>query len=69
MRIRFSGLIWRTNGILPYLPAPGSFKRMLDGGLFTTAWPESRRPGGGDAVEVGGIRGSPRASRRSLLFT
>ncbi len=31
MRIRFSGLIGRTNGILPYLAAPVSFKRLLDG--------------------------------------
>src|SRR6266540_4044532 len=61
-------LIWCTSGILPYLSAPVSFKRLLDGGPFTTAWPESRRPGGGDAVGVEGIRGSPRASRRSLLF-
>src|SRR6266540_4551668 len=62
-------LCWRTNGILPYSSAPASFKRLLDGGPFTTAWLESRHPGGGDAVGVEGIRGSPRASRRSLLFT
>src|SRR6266545_2868226 len=52
-------LIWCTSGILPYLSAPVSFKRLLDGGPFTTAWPESRRPGGGDAVGAEGIRGSP----------
>ena len=28
-------LAWRTNGILPYLRAPVSFKRLLDGALCT----------------------------------
>ncbi len=35
--IRFPPLTWRTNGIVPYLSAPVSFKRLLGG------WPSAKK--------------------------
>src|SRR6266545_5916142 len=60
-------LIWCTSGILPYLSAPVSFKRLLDGGPSPPRGPSPDARAGAMRLGRKGFGAAPRVPTKPLI--